>query len=102
MAKTPKLGIALVDVRDVAKAHILAMTAAEAVGQRIIVAYQPSYWFTQVVRDLNEEFSSQGYNIPTEELKPDDDTSELSPQMKAMMKQRPLGVEIKYDTSKVV
>jgi nucleoside-diphosphate-sugar epimerase len=46
MAKTPKIGVALVDVRDVAKAHILAMTAAGAVGERIIeriiVAYRPT------------------------------------------------------------
>ena len=89
------------DVRDVAKAHILAMTAAGAVGQRIIVAYQPSYWVTQMARDLNEEFSSQGYKIPTEELKPDDDTSELDPYMKVMMKQRPYGVDVKIDTTKV-
>jgi hypothetical protein len=57
---------------------------------------------TQIARDLNEEFSSQGYKISTDELKPDDDTSELDPQTKAMIKQRPLGVDIKYDTTKVV
>jgi nucleoside-diphosphate-sugar epimerase len=102
MAKTPKISIPTVDVRDVAKAHILAMTTAEAAGQRIIVAYQPSYWLIQMARDLNEEFSSQGYEIPVEELKADDDTSELDPHWKAVMKERPYGADVRLDTTRVV
>jgi dihydroflavonol-4-reductase len=34
----PRLGFSLVDVRDVAKLHLLAMTAPEATGQRFIAS----------------------------------------------------------------
>uniref|UniRef100_A0A914V1H0 NAD-dependent epimerase/dehydratase domain-containing protein n=1 Tax=Plectus sambesii TaxID=2011161 RepID=A0A914V1H0_9BILA len=101
MAKLPKICVPSVDVRDVAKAHILAMTAAGAAGERIVVAYQPSYWMTQMARDLNEEFSSQGFSIPTEEMKQDDDTSGLDPHTQATLKQRPYGADIKFDTAKM-
>uniref|UniRef100_A0A914UQI4 NAD-dependent epimerase/dehydratase domain-containing protein n=1 Tax=Plectus sambesii TaxID=2011161 RepID=A0A914UQI4_9BILA len=101
MAKLPKICVPSVDVRDVAKAHILAMTAAGAAGERIVVAYQPSYWMTQMARDLNAEFSSQGFVIPTEEMKQDDDTSGLDPHTQATLKQRPYGVDIKFDTTKM-
>uniref|UniRef100_A0A914UPQ7 NAD-dependent epimerase/dehydratase domain-containing protein n=1 Tax=Plectus sambesii TaxID=2011161 RepID=A0A914UPQ7_9BILA len=101
MAKLPKICIPSVDVRDVAKAHILAMTAAGAAGERIAVVYQPSYWITQMARNLSEEFSSQGFDIPTEELKEHDDTSALDPLAQVLLKQRPYGVDIKIDTTKM-
>uniref|UniRef100_A0A914V267 Signal recognition particle subunit SRP72 n=1 Tax=Plectus sambesii TaxID=2011161 RepID=A0A914V267_9BILA len=101
MAKLPNISIPSVDVRDVAKAHILAMTAAGAAGERIAVVYQPSYRMTQLGRDLNEEFSSQGFSIPTEEMKQDDDTSALNPHLQILLKQRPYGADIKIDTTKM-
>lgn len=102
MAKLPKLSIPAVDVRDVARAHVLAMTANGAAGERIAVVYQPSYWMTQMARDLSEEFRDQGFNIPTEELGENEDTSVLDPHTLAIYKQRKYGADVRVDTTKVV
>uniref|UniRef100_A0A914Q0U9 3-beta hydroxysteroid dehydrogenase/isomerase domain-containing protein n=1 Tax=Panagrolaimus davidi TaxID=227884 RepID=A0A914Q0U9_9BILA len=64
MPALPALNIALVDVRDVAKAHILAMTNSRSDGERIIAASQPSLWFRDIAKILSKEFKSQGYSIP--------------------------------------
>uniref|UniRef100_A0AC34QG70 3-beta hydroxysteroid dehydrogenase/isomerase domain-containing protein n=1 Tax=Panagrolaimus sp. JU765 TaxID=591449 RepID=A0AC34QG70_9BILA len=65
MPAVPALNLALVDVRDVAKAHILAMTNPKADNERFLVTYQPSYWFRDISRVLAAEFRSQGYWLPT-------------------------------------
>lgn len=54
----------MVDVRDVAKAHIRAMQRPESDGHRILVTNQPSVTFTQMVKWINKEFRSQGYRTP--------------------------------------
>ncbi|KAE9552581.1 hypothetical protein FO519_004198 [Halicephalobus sp. NKZ332] len=64
MPAVPALNLGLVDVRDVAKAHILAMTNPKADGERFLVTYQPSYWFLDIAKALGKEFRSQGYWLP--------------------------------------
>ncbi|PAV75727.1 hypothetical protein WR25_11683 [Diploscapter pachys] len=64
MPATPPLNMALVDVRDVARAHLEAMRRPETDGERILVASTPSIWFRDIARTLRKEFSSQGYKIP--------------------------------------
>ncbi|KAI1730598.1 3-beta hydroxysteroid dehydrogenase/isomerase family domain-containing protein [Ditylenchus destructor] len=64
MPATPPLNLALVDVRDVANAHILAMRNAESDGQRILITSQPSFWFLDISKILAREFRSQGYWLP--------------------------------------
>ncbi|KAL3107837.1 hypothetical protein niasHT_017069 [Heterodera trifolii] len=64
MPAVPALQLALVDVRDVAKAHIVAMTKAETDGQRILLTAQPSFWFREIAKVLAKEFRSQGYWLP--------------------------------------
>eukprot|EP00118_Oscarella_pearsei_P019614 m.209115 g.209115 ORF g.209115 m.209115 type:complete len:248 (+) comp39725_c1_seq29:1608-2351(+) len=59
----PNLGLPLVDVRDVAAAHIAAMTSEWANGKRIII-YGESLWSQEVAEILKEEFEPQGYSIP--------------------------------------
>lgn len=58
------LGWAMVDVRDVAAAHLLAMTTPGAAGQRFICA-GPHTWMREVAQILAQELGPQGYKIPT-------------------------------------
>ena len=60
----PKVMLPVVDVRDVAQAHINAMTIPEAAGNRHIVANQ-SMWFQDVAVIIDKEFRPHGYNVPT-------------------------------------
>lgn len=67
----PDLNYACCDVRDVARAHIVAMKEPRAAGNRHIITYRPSYWFTSMCKDLADEFSKYGglshaiYRCPT-------------------------------------
>uniref|UniRef100_A0A914XGW9 NAD-dependent epimerase/dehydratase domain-containing protein n=1 Tax=Plectus sambesii TaxID=2011161 RepID=A0A914XGW9_9BILA len=65
MPAVPRLQLALVDVRDVAKAHVLAMTEERSNGRRILLTYTPSYWFMDIARVLAKEFGPQGYYVST-------------------------------------
>lgn len=59
----------LVDVRDVAAAHLLAMTHPAAAGERFgCVSESP--WMTEIAHFLNQHFASRGYKVP-ERLMPD-------------------------------
>ena len=49
----PRLHFGFVDVRDVAKAHILAMKTKKAAGERFIIC-EKEYWFVELCRILNE------------------------------------------------
>lgn len=60
----PKLNFAIVDVRDVASAHVKAMTLEEAAGKRFIV-HANEMWMKDIAQVLAKEFKSQGYNVPT-------------------------------------
>ncbi len=63
----PPLGWALVDVRDVAAAHITALTAPDAPGHRYLCAGE-HVWLQQIAEILDREFGPQGYRIPTGRL----------------------------------
>lgn len=63
----PDIRVAPVDVRDVATAHVLAMTVAEASGQRFICAIE-SHAFRDIALILAEHLGSQGFKIPTGRL----------------------------------
>ncbi|XP_060599031.1 uncharacterized protein LOC132752687 [Ruditapes philippinarum] len=60
----PKLNFSLVDVRDVAAAHIKAMTLQEASGKRHILVNE-NLWMKEIAVILSNEFKTQGYNVPT-------------------------------------
>nr|CTP80880.1 Bm3338 [Brugia malayi] len=60
----PAVQFGLVDVRDIAQAHIRAMREPRSDGLRILLSYQPSFWFLDIANVLRDEFSSQGYSIP--------------------------------------
>jgi nucleoside-diphosphate-sugar epimerase len=59
----PELGFAPVDVRDVARAHVLALETPGAAGNRYICAGS-NVWFGDMARMLGEEFGPQGYRVP--------------------------------------
>jgi nucleoside-diphosphate-sugar epimerase len=63
MPMVPQVNLAYVDVRDVASAHLLAMTNRAANGHRFIVASQPSLWLREASAILDREFKSQGITI---------------------------------------
>ncbi|BCS35106.1 dihydroflavonol-4-reductase [Luteitalea sp. TBR-22] len=56
----PRLMLPVVDVRDVAALHVLAMTRPEAAGQRFI-ASEGDYWYAEVARML----ADSGQRVPT-------------------------------------
>ena len=63
----PQLGFAVIDVRDVAMAHRLAMETPAAAGQRFLCAGEHS-WVKDIAAMLAAEFGPLGYRIPTRDL----------------------------------
>jgi dihydroflavonol-4-reductase len=63
----PNFRIAAVDVRDVASAHVKAMTVPDAAGQRFICAIA-SHDFRDIAMILANHFRGQGFKIPTRKL----------------------------------
>ncbi|ADD45349.1 SDR family oxidoreductase [Stackebrandtia nassauensis] len=61
---SPRLGFAVVDVRDVAIAHRLALETPAAAGNRYIVAGE-HLWLKDMASILAAEFNPRGYRIPT-------------------------------------
>lgn len=64
---TPRLGWAVVDVRDVADAHVAAMTTPEAAGQRFCCAIEHA-WMSEIAAILDAHFASRGYRVPRRAL----------------------------------
>jgi nucleoside-diphosphate-sugar epimerase len=60
----PNLGWAPVDVRDVADAHVIAMTHPLAAGQRFIVALEHTSWM-QIAQILAHHFGPKGFKVVT-------------------------------------
>ena len=63
----PQLGFAVVDVRDVAIMHRLAVETPAAAGMRFICAGE-HYWVQDIARVLADEFGPYGYRVPTRNL----------------------------------
>jgi len=61
---SPKMGFSVVDVRDVATAHRLALETPSAAGNRYIVAGE-HMWMREIAVVLAEEFNPRGYRVPT-------------------------------------
>jgi dihydroflavonol-4-reductase len=64
MPGVPHLGFSFVDVRDVAKLHVLAMTAPEAGGERFI-AVERFLWMAEVGAVLRERLGERAGKVPT-------------------------------------
>jgi len=63
----PDVGWPVVDVRDVADAHIAAMIIPEAAGKRFCCAIENSR-LQDIALILAKHFKDRGYNIPTRML----------------------------------
>ena len=63
----PKLHLGYVDVRDCAKAHLLAVQTPDINGGRIILSAN-SAWMKDIVLILAEEFNHQGYRVSTADI----------------------------------
>lgn len=63
----PPIGWAPVDVRDVADAHLAAMTAPGVAGERFVCAIE-HVWLRDVALILDRHFRDRGYKIPTGKL----------------------------------
>lgn len=67
MPAVPKLGFSVVDVRDVASAHRLAIEKPEAAGSRYLLK-SGHLWMQQMSVILANEFGSAGFRPPTRHL----------------------------------
>ena len=61
---SPRLGFAVVDARDIAIAHRLAMESPKAAGNRYICAGE-HLWLHDMAAQLADEFNSRGFRVPT-------------------------------------
>lgn len=59
----PRMGFQIVDVRDVAEAHVLAMETPEAAGRRYIVAGD-FVWFSELADLLRARFPGHARKVP--------------------------------------
>ena len=80
MPALPDLSLPIIDVRDVAAAHIAAMEKSEAAGNRHVLNNRTVH-ITEVAKILREEFQPQGYPIPSEELPKSTEVPELKPML---------------------
>ncbi|MFI9384620.1 NAD-dependent epimerase/dehydratase family protein [Kutzneria sp. NPDC052558] len=67
MPGTPRIGFEIVDVRDLADAHIRAMTAPEAAGQRFLATGE-FMWMLDMARALRDGLGADGAKAPTRNL----------------------------------
>jgi len=67
MPAVPNIGFSVVDVRDVATAHRLALETPEAAGNRYLLMSE-FIWMREMSMMLKEEFSERGFRPPTMHL----------------------------------
>jgi len=63
----PRLGFAIVDVRDLAELHVRAMTSADAGGHRFLAAGE-FMWMEDIARTLKSELGPRAARVPTRRL----------------------------------
>ena len=61
------LGFSIVDVRDLAAAHVAALTAADAPGERFLCTGH-FLWFPQIAQILHDGLGAEGRKVPTKTL----------------------------------
>ncbi|SEG58117.1 dihydroflavonol-4-reductase [Actinacidiphila yanglinensis] len=68
MPGVPRMHFAVVDVRDVADLHLLAMTSPAAAGERFVAAAGDVMSFHEIAVLLKERMGEDGARVPTREL----------------------------------
>ncbi|MEV2193476.1 aldehyde reductase [Streptomyces phaeochromogenes] len=61
----PNMWVPIVDVRDVAQAHVAAMTSPAAAGQRILLAGGPALSMHQIGSILRSHLGDAAHRVPT-------------------------------------
>ncbi|MEN0102985.1 MAG: NAD-dependent epimerase/dehydratase family protein [Curtobacterium sp.] len=87
MPATPRLFIPIVDVRDVAAAHVSAIDVQDAAGKRFLLSNGPALELHEIATTLREHLGDDAAKVPTEVL-PDDAVralAETQPQFRAMV-----------------
>lgn len=67
MPGTPRIGLEVVDVRDLADVHVRAMTAPEAAGERFLATGE-FVWMREIAADLRAGLGGAGAKVPTRQL----------------------------------
>jgi nucleoside-diphosphate-sugar epimerase len=67
MPRVPKIGLEIVDVRDIADAHVRAMTADGAAGERFLATGE-LVWMHDVARTLRDELGTHASRVPTKSV----------------------------------
>lgn len=62
----PRKQVSIVDVEDVAIAHLRACTVEAAAGHRIILS-AGTLWMSEIAKTLNDEFSARHFKVPHQE-----------------------------------
>jgi dihydroflavonol-4-reductase len=99
MPALPRLGFALVDVRDVASLHLRAMTAPAAAGQRFLGTGE-FLWLTDIAAILRDGLGEQAAKVPNRKV-PDAVVRLMSffdPSLRSVIAE--LGQRSDYSTSK--
>lgn len=95
----PRLGFEVVDVRDVARAHLLAMETSAAAGHRFCVAGE-MLWFGEIAELLRANLGAAAAAVPTVALS-DDDFRALAEGNEELQGVLPsLGREVRHSTAK--
>jgi len=63
MPGMPRLSFSVVDVRDVAELHLLAMASPEGAGERFL-AVGPSLWISEMAKILREQLGPEASKVP--------------------------------------
>ena len=95
----PRLAFEIVDARDVAAAHLLAMTSADAEGQRFIVSGELP-WFGDIAEILRAHLGDDAARVPTATLTDDEfrSVAEMSPPLAGLLPL--LGRELEHSSAK--
>ncbi|QXE36155.1 NAD-dependent epimerase/dehydratase family protein [Streptomyces sp. GMY02] len=64
MSGVPRIGLEIVDVRDLADIHLRAMTSPEAAGERFLATGEFT-WMLDMARALREELGEDGRRVST-------------------------------------
>ncbi|MEO6086340.1 MAG: hypothetical protein ABIQ18_24825 [Umezawaea sp.] len=67
MPGVPNMGFNVVDVRDLAELHVLAMTAPEAAGERFIAAGD-FLWLAEIAAELRSKLGASASRVPTRKV----------------------------------
>ncbi|MEV0204780.1 NAD-dependent epimerase/dehydratase family protein [Streptomyces sp. NPDC050788] len=67
MSGIPRIGLEIVDVRDLVDVHLRAMTSPAAAGQRLLATGE-FLWMADMARTLREGLGEHGRRVPTRQV----------------------------------